>query len=337
MQKQIKTVTTVGMGALGLLFGAQIQKYVGAENFCFLMDEERKKKYQGQIFYENGEERTFRMVSGGENSESKESADSKPADTKFQADQFMENQFQKADLVIVAVKYTGLRSAAELLQKSGCVGEDTIIISLLNGIDSEEILAETFGMEKIVYCIAQGMDAMKFGNKLNYTKIGALHLGTTGEQKPENLDALTAFFDAAGVPYVKETDVIYRLWAKFMLNVGVNQTCMAYGTTYSGVLNPGEPHDTFVAAMEETVRVANAEGVALGQQDVETYIRIIGTLSPDGTPSMGQDRINRKPSEVDMFAGKILQLAAKHGIPVPANERLYAMVKEIEREYVGKK
>ncbi len=48
---------------------------------------------------------------------------------------------------------------------------------------------------------------------------------------------------------------------------------------------------------------------------------------------MGQDRINKKASEVDMFAGKIISLGKKYHIEVPANEKLYRMVKEIEKEY----
>ncbi len=311
--KQIKNVTIVGMGALGMLFGACIQETIGQENVQFLMDEARKTRHAGEVYSENGKEKNFTIVS----------------DVDLQ-----KSQVASADLVIVSVKYKGLPAAIELLKSAGCVGEDTILISLMNGIDSEQLLAEAFGMDKVVYCVAQGMDAMRFGSKLQYTKMGALHIGMPKDADQTNLQALIALFDLVKLPYVQEEDILYRMWAKFMLNVGVNQTCMAYGTTYSGVLTPGEAHDTFVAAMEETVKVANAEGIALGQKDIDAYIEIIAGLAPDGTPSMGQDRINKNPSEVDMFAGMMIKLAKKHDILVPANEKLYQMVKEIEKEYV---
>ena len=48
---------------------------------------------------------------------------------------------------------------------------------------------------------------------------------------------------------------------------------------------------------------------------------------------MGQDRINRKPSEVELFAGTVMRLAEKHGLYVPVNRFLYERVQEIEKEY----
>ena len=144
---------------------------------------------------------------------------------------------------------------------------------------------------------------------------------------------MKAFFDRAGVGYVEEDDILRRMWSKFMLNVGVNQTCMVYGTTYGGVLADGEPNRTMISAMREVIALAGAEGICLNEQDLNQYIDIIGTLSPEGTPSMGQDRINRKPSEVELFAGTVMRLAEKHGLYVPVNRFLYERVQKIEKEY----
>ena len=83
---------------------------------------------------------------------------------------------------------------------------------------------------------------------------------------------MTAFFDRAGIAYTVEDDILHRLWGKFMLNVGVNQTCMAYETTYSGTLVPGEAHDTMIGAMREVIRLARAEHVNLTEQDLDSYI-----------------------------------------------------------------
>ena len=71
----------------------------------------------------------------------------------------------------------------------------------------------------------------------------------------------------------------------------------------------------------------------LTEKDLEGYVALIGTLDPEATPSMGQDRLNRRPSEVELFAGTVRRLAARHGLAVPANDFLYARVKEIEAEY----
>ncbi|MBO4981743.1 MAG: 2-dehydropantoate 2-reductase [Lachnospiraceae bacterium] len=303
--KRIESVNIIGLGALGLLFGKEIMDRCGVGAVTYTMDAARYEKYRGQTFTCNDEAVPLQMVKAEEAS--------------------------VADLVIVAVKYTELEAAIQTMRN--CVGPDTIIISVLNGISSEEILAQAYGADKIIYTVAQGMDAMKFGNALRYTRQGQLHIGMTHQAKEENFLALKEFFDRAGVPYIAEEDILYRMWSKFMLNVGVNQTCMVYDTNYAGTLREGEPNRTMISAMREVIALANAEGIALSEKDLNQYMDIIKTLKPEGTPSMGQDRINRKPSEVELFAGTVIRMAKPHGLYVPTNEFLYKRVQEIEQEY----
>ena len=142
---------------------------------------------------------------------------------------------------------------------------------------------------------------MKFGNKLNYTKAGELHIGVAKQGKKENLDALVDFFDLSKIPYIVEDDIMRRMWCKFMLNVGVNQTCMVFNATYSMVLNQPELLKIYEGAMREVIMIAKAEGVCVTEDDLKFYIDITRTLDPNGTPSMGQDRIQKRKSEVDIF------------------------------------
>ena len=239
---------------------------------------------------------------------------------------------QLADLVVVAVKYTGLEAALDVM--AGCVGEDTVIISVLNGISSEEIIARRYGWDRVLYSVAVGMDAMRFGDRLTYTKMGMLALGTDRPEMKGQLERLTRFFDRAQVPYQVDEDILHRLWGKFMLNVGVNQTCMVFSCTFSDVWREGKERQTMLGAMEEVIAVAGAKGITLTGADLEEYDRLIRTLAPNGTPSMGQDRINRRPSEVEMFAGMIIAMGREHNVPTPVNQWLYEQVKEIEAQYV---
>ncbi len=304
--KEIKTVSIVGMGALGLLYADIIQSNLGDGVVSFVMDQARFEKYSGETFTINGQAKAFNMVS-------------------------VDAVKESPDLVIVAVKSTGLEASLPIIKK--LTGPSTIVISVLNGISSEGIIAEEIGLEKIIYTVAQGMDAMKFGNDLKYTKTGALHIGATKNSLDENLQAVAAFFEKAKNPYVLEKDIIRRMWCKFMLNVGINQTCMAYSATYSMVLNQPELLEIYIGAMREVIAIAKAENITVTEEDLQLYVDIIKSLDPNGTPSMGQDRIQKRKSEVDMFAGTVIKIAQKHGIDVPVNKALYARVKEIEAQY----
>lgn len=306
--KEITHTAIVGMGALGMLFGSIIMEHLGPDSVSFVMDEERLERHKEDVYKINGKPVEFRKIS---------SAEAMPC-----------------DLLLVAVKYTGLAEALDVMNSS--VGPETIIISLLNGIDSEEIIGARYGEDRIIHAVAQGMDAMHFGSEVVYTKPGQLRIGITDPAKQQILAQVTSFFDRSGVPYAAEADIMQRLWSKFMVNVGVNQTCMVYGVGYGKAMEHGSAaYMTLVGAMREVVLLAAAEGIALSEKDIIEYIALLKTFDPEATPSMGQDWINRRPSEVEMFAGKILKLAKKHQIPVPANEFLYRRVHEIEKEYVN--
>jgi len=101
------------------------------------------------------------------------------------------------------------------------------------------------------------------------------------------------------------------------------------------ILSKGEANRSYVAALREVLAVANAEGIPLTEDTVKFCIEIEQTLDPDSIPSMAQDRKNKKPSEVELFAGTVIRLAKKHGISVPTNEYFYERVHEIEREYLS--
>lgn len=311
--KNIENVSIIGMGALGMLYGDLISNSLGNNVITYVADPERVEKYHKMNFSINGNARHFPITSS--------------------------NVCAPADLVIVAVKYTALSDALETMKN--CIGPDTIIISVINGIISEEILGKCFGYDKIIYCIAQGMDAVKFNGSLTYTKIGELRIGirpVSDEGKilsanQQKLDTLKQFLLKANIPYMEEKDIMYRLWGKFMLNVGINQVCMAFETNYGGALKPGKPFDTMIGAMQEVILIANAEGIPLSQKDMDSYIDLLHTLSPEGLPSMRQDGLAHRPSEVEIFSGTVIKIAEKHHIPVPVNEWLYHKIKKMEASH----
>ena len=60
-------------------------------------------------------------------------------------------------------------------------------------------------------------------------------------------------------------------------------------------------------------------------------MEILRCLNPEGTPSMRQDALAGRPSEVELFAGTMLRIAAQHGIDVPVNRRYYNTIIKMEK------
>lgn len=303
--KEIKQTAIIGMGALGLLYGNRIASSIGNDRVHYVADEERARKYKDIKHTVNGVPKCFHV---------EDSRYTKPA-----------------DLVIVAVKYNALLGALDTMKN--CVNADTIIISVMNGISSEKIIGQRFGAKKVLYAVAQGMDAMKFDERFQYTNFGELRIGIRMPEQKDKLDALTDFLSWVRIPYTVDEDILQNLWGKFMLNVGINQTCMAFETTYAGALASGEVYETMIGAMKEVMALAQLEQVNLTESDLDNYVSILKTLSPDAVPSMRQDGILHRPSEVEMFSGTVLSMAEKHGLPVPVNRMLYDRIKQMEANY----
>ena len=209
---RIENVSIVGMGALGVLFGDMLARALGPERVGFVADAARRARYAQTPVTVNGRPCAFRTID--------------PADPSG-----------PDDLVIFAVKGPALERA--MADAAGRIGPDTALISLLNGISSERELEARFGARNVVYCVAQGMDAVKLGGALTYSTPGQLCLGAPTPEKRPALDAVCELFDRAGVPYVREADILHRIWGKFMLNVGVNQTVMVCEGTYGTIQVPG--------------------------------------------------------------------------------------------------
>lgn len=296
------------MGALGLLFGGFLTKKIGKENVEFIANRDRIRKFQELGLTSNGKPCDFNLVDE-------------------------EEKGKPADLLIFAVKAGDLESSIKTAKNK--ISDKTIIISLLNGITSEEIIGEAYGKEKIIHTIAEGMDPVKIGNKFTYTNLGYLCIGIMDKtvELEEKLEALVDLFERSGLPYKLESDIKHRLWSKFMLNVGVNQVVMIYQGTYDTVQKPGEAREMMKSAMREALVLANAENVNVTEKDLKYYVDLIDTLNPNGMPSMRQDGLAKRKSELELFSGTILKLGKKHNIPTPVNQRIYEKILEIESLY----
>ncbi len=304
---EIKTVSIVGLGALGVLFGDHLSKRIPRENLHIVADSDRILKYRRDGVFCNDVPCDFNYITPDE-------------------------ILCPADLLIIAVKYSDLPAVIEASRNQ--VGKETVILSLLNGISSEETIGQAFGMDKMLYSVAQGMDAVKVGNRLTYKNMGKICFGAASpDERSEKVEAVKQFFEKTALPHEVVADMRKRLWSKFMLNVGVNQTSAVFGCDYGGLQNGGPARSTMLAAMEEAMLLSEKEGVNLTQADIEYWLRILDGLNPQGKPSMLQDIEAKRHSEVDLFSGTVLALGRKHGLTFPINQMLYGKLKAMESTF----
>lgn len=300
--KTIQSAAILGLGALGILFGRPM---AAASKVRVIADKERIARYTAAPATCNGEEYTFDYLTPEEGS--------------------------PVDLILVATKATSLEEALPQLAKF--VGPDTVILSLLNGITSEERI-EAFYPGHTLWSVAIGMDATRQGRNMEYKNMGKIQFGEKSGEITPRVVQVEEYFHRCGVPCQVCTDILFKQWHKLMVNVGLNQTSAVYGLTYGGLCQSKEAQKTMLAAMEETIALARASGVPLPPDGhIKWLSEFLPTFKPDGRPSMGQDVLAKRPTEVEEFAGEVCRRAAALGIPTPANDFYYKELCRIQAGY----
>ena len=305
--KNIEKVGIIGLGALGSMYAKMFQEGIGRENVYVLADRSRIEKYKKEGTYYNGQLYDYNYTAA-------------------------EDLTEPLDLIVFACKFGGLLDCIDTVKH--LAGPETTLISVLNGITSEEVLSAHFDKKQIVWCYAKWMAAKKLGNQVTIETEGRLVFGMPEGMPLEHYNRLSEFVSGFRFPHdLAGKDIIDEMWGKFLCNVGLNQATMAYDCSYAGVQTAGESRDIMMGAMREVQAVGNAKGIAITDEIYDKWLTVIDNFVPTGESSMRQDRIMKRPSEVDLFAGTIIRFAKELGIDVPYNQFLYDKIKAIESEY----
>lgn len=237
------------------------------------------------------------------------------------------------DLLMIAVKHHQLDNA--IYEIKDRIGEGTTIISVMNGIESEAKIGEAYGMKRVLYAVSIGLAALKEGNRVNFISRGKILLGEARNPfLTDRVKRLQALFGRAGIICETPPDMIRALWWKFMVNVGINQASAVLHAPYSVFQTSREAKILMESAMREVVILAERASVLLSEEDIENWNTVLSGLNPEGKTSMLQDIEASRKTEVEMFAGKVIELGRYYGVQTPVNQKLYDLIRKIEAKTV---
>lgn len=303
--KEIKKVLVCGIGAVGSIYADKIEKF-NPDDLRILVDKNRLERYKKNPTIFNGRILNFNYIL--------------PKATDF-----------KADLIIIATKFDGLQEIVTNIKNF--VHEGTIILSLLNGVTSEKIIAETYGREKLLYSYFIGHSAIRVGRQITHDDVNTIVFGSENNADKENVESLKNYFEKVGINYKIPDDIIHSLWQKYMLNVAANQTTAVLRMTFGELLSNSKAMEFVKNICEEVQQIAKAEGVKGTDTLIDEVIDHLHTMIPEGKTSMLQDVEAGRKTEVDMFAGTIIKLGKNHNIQTPYNKMLKEMLDIIEESH----
>lgn len=305
--KEIRNIAIVGLGAIGSVYAVKFHEY-NTQCLQVIVDETRYEKYMkvGLVF--NGKRYDFNYALPGDHA-------------------------NKADLVIVATKSSGLESALETMESF--VGDNTIILSPLNGITSEEIIAEKFGWNKVLYSLFIGHISTRRAKEVEHDGVGTLVFGEADNTVvSENVAAVRDFFDKIGADYEIPQDMLFALWSKFMINVGFNQASAVLLAPYKVFHECSKPMDIAYELMKEVIAIAHKAGIKNADKMLDSAMGVIHAMPPAAKSSMLQDVEARRKTEVDLFAGTVCERGRKYGVATPCNDVFLKLIEAIDQKNI---
>lgn len=299
----IKNVLICGVGAIGSIYAVKLLENKKC-NLKILVDETRLKRYKQNGLDFNDKKYDFDYT------------------LPQNADNF------KADLIIIAVKNSGLKWVIKNIRNF--LTTDTTIMSLLNGITSEDEILEEYNNARVLYSYFVGHTSTRLGRKITFDGVGNIIFGTMNDKFKKEVEDVENFFKENNITYEIPKDINYARFCKYMMNVGLNQTSALSRAPYKIFQQKGANYHLMLKLFEEVSLLAKAMGVKNYQNLIGDALKYLDLMIPEGKSSMLQDILNGSKTEVEIFSKTIIDLAKKYNINVPYNQVVYDAICALE-------
>ena len=289
----MEKVVLIGLGAVGLTYAVKLRDKC---DLSVLADKERLERYTKNKPVFNGVEQDFNYILPTE---------------KFDA-----------DLIIIATKSSGLESAIKSIRNF--VSGKTRIISLINGVSSEEKISKAYPKAKVLKSYFIGHSAVRRANFVKQDGIGEIVI--------EQDDFMESFFTRAGIDYSVPDDIDYAMWLKFAFNSFANPISAILNMNF-GELKKNKALKRFARnVIYEVCQIAKKKGIKNTNRLGPEAIKSLDRMCDEGMTSMHQDILSRRPTEIDIFCGETIKTGKKYGIKTPYNQILYDLIKIKEED-----
>ena len=254
-------------------------------------------------------------------------------DEVYRPEVWSPQEAEDVDLLIVSLKYGSLPEALESIKT--IVGEHTTVMSLMNGVDSEELIAEQVGDDKVLRSLIK-VASHKEENGYYFnpeTTLGIIFGELAAPFDSGRVQAIESLFADTGIHFRSTEFIREEIWGKFRLNVCNNlpQAILGAGvgcysdSTHMKAISDGLRRELEQIALAKGINMSKMAGTSGRGSAVPASARY-STL---------QDLDAGRHTEIDMFSGALMRMGEEFGIPTPYNEYTYHMIKALEEKNDG--
>jgi len=236
------------------------------------------------------------------------------------------------DVWVIATKAPAVdQVAAEI---APLLEPDSIVMAFQNGLGAGERVARHIPLDHILIGIAEG-----FGSSIpepghvhhegmRLIRIGEMHGGLT-----DRVQRIEGAWRDAGFNVKAFADVTLMIWEKFLCNVTLSAPCAVFDVTVGELMADPDAWKVALGCTSEAYQLGTAKGVEFSFDDPLQYVTEFAATIPNASPSMRLDHLARRPSEVDVINGAVVQLGRELGLLAPYNEALCAVLRRRESQF----
>jgi 2-dehydropantoate 2-reductase len=299
----------IGAGALGLYYGAMLQRSGVDVHYLLRRDYDAVIGCGLKVFSVNGD---FHLA-------------------QIKGYRTVE-EIGPVDLVIVGLKTFSNDRLIELVNP--LLKKETAILTLQNGLGNEEQLAEAFGPERVLGGIAFLCSNRGEPGEVHHLGEGRIRLGEFSSGLTSRSEALAAMFRAAGVSCEAVADLRRARWEKLVWNIPFNGLSALLDKDVTEILTCRPTRELVRELMLEVIAAANAQGLSKeinGQEFSEQMISFTDAMD-HYRPSMQIDREEGRPLELEAIYAIPLRQAETAEAPMTRVDMLYRLLHSGEGE-----
>ncbi len=239
------------------------------------------------------------------------------------------NEVGAVDLVIVGVKAWQVPDAAQAMKPM--VGSQTTVLPLQNGVDAAGELTAELGTDRVIGGLCKIVSFVVAPGHIRHAGFApSVVIGELDNRRTARVVAIQDVFSHAGIDTAIADNIQVALWMKFLF-IAAFSGMGAIANAPAGKLR-GDPElrGKMLDAMEEIYALAQARGIKLPSNAIETVMAGVNALPDDATSSMQRDIAAGKASELESQNGAVVRMARESRVAVPTHQFIYDTLKPKE-------
>ena len=231
------------------------------------------------------------------------------------------------DFVIFCVKLWDTKAAGD--QCRDLIGPDTAVLSMQNGVDAEPILSGILGSQHIMGATSEiGANIIEPGFVRRFTPFAIIRFGEFGQLRSARSIQFSEAITAAGLGAEHVDSISLTIWDKFLWLVGASALNCVTRQPFGPVREDPDTRALLRQIMEEVMSVANAKGIPLTNENIETRLDYIDSLPGQAKVSMALDLERGNRLELPWLSGAVVRMGQELSVPTPANYVICAALKQ---------